>query len=511
MSKLFNIKSQQRITTSPPSSRPPKLTISHFKLTNGHFVKTSSKLSSSASTSKNNLLNPKKFQTSYSNSSSSSHSNLHPPFSLSSSSPLHPLLLGSCVFAFALLSTAFISSSFSPSSTTSADTSVNLRVTIPEALSISTSNSNVVLSPDINGNIASDSTNIIITTSNNNGYTLSISSASEETALVNSSNNEYKIPTLSSSTTLANFPINTWGYSTDNTNFLGLPPLSSSTNLKVAYTAVDNDTTNLTFATRVNAAMGAGDYSNTIMLTAVPHLTHLNPLSSITNMQDMSSTLCDAAIVGDSATLTDSRDGKTYTIKKLSDDKCWMTQNLALTGSRTLTSNDSDVTSNFELKSANTGTWCTDNNATCINQSLHRLSDQSGSTGISYGGYYNWYTATAGTGTYEKSSGNVSSSICPKGWRLPTSTSSGDFQALYRAIGSTPANMTSTSGGNPGFVFSGYYSGSQFGNVGEHGSCWSSTANDSNYAYRLRFYNINVLPSDSNRKYSGSAVRCVAR
>lgn len=40
MPKLFNSKPKQGITTSPPSSRPSKLT-------NGQFVKTSSKLSSS--------------------------------------------------------------------------------------------------------------------------------------------------------------------------------------------------------------------------------------------------------------------------------------------------------------------------------------------------------------------------------------------------------------------------------------------------------------------------------
>ena len=53
-------------------------------------------------------------------------------------------------------------------------------------------------------------------------------------------------------------------------------------------------------------------------------------LATISNMQDMTPEVCDNSTIGDEATLTDTRDGNTYTIRKMEDGRCWMTQNLRL-------------------------------------------------------------------------------------------------------------------------------------------------------------------------------------
>ena len=100
-----------------------------------------------------------------------------------------------------------------------------------------------------------------------------------------------------------------------------------------------------------------------------------------------------------------------------------MTQNLRLTGSRKLTSADSNVSSDWTLPAANSSfpTPCMD----------AAYSMNSGNA--SYGYYYNWYAATAGTGTCSMSSGNATASICPKGWRLPTGGSSGGLTVRYVA------------------------------------------------------------------------------
>ena len=61
------------------------------------------------------------------------------------------------------------------------------------------------------------------------------------------------------------------------------------------------------------------------------------------------------------------------------------------------------------------------------------------------------------------------------------------------------------------FVYSGYVSGSSVSNRGSYGYYWSSSANDSNYAYYLYFYSSLVLPGTNNySKYSGRMVRCVS-
>ncbi|MBQ6355274.1 hypothetical protein IJJ18_02560 [Candidatus Saccharibacteria bacterium] len=87
------------------------------------------------------------------------------------------------------------------------------------------------------------------------------------------------------------------------------------------------------------------------------------PLSDLTYMQDMEPDTIAETATGASKTLTDSRDNKTYTVKKLNDGNIWMTQNLRLVGSKTLTSADSNVTTSFNLTASNSGTWCTSNNS----------------------------------------------------------------------------------------------------------------------------------------------------
>lgn len=141
-------------------------------------------------------------------------------------------------------------------------------------------------------------------------------------------------------------------------------------------------------------------------------------------MQDMTGEICanvtsaaDATAEGTQmSTLVDSRDGKTYTVSKLLDGKCWMTKNLALGGSEpiTLTSADSDVTSDFILPASFTN-WSTSD----INSKGIYIDTNNSGTGKDEG-FYNWYTATAGTGNSSTAAGeSATSSICPKGWRLP--------------------------------------------------------------------------------------------
>ncbi|MBO7699220.1 fibrobacter succinogenes major paralogous domain-containing protein [Candidatus Saccharibacteria bacterium] len=203
------------------------------------------------------------------------------------------------------------------------------------------------------------------------------------------------------------------------------------------------------------------------------------------------------------STLRDVRDDNTYVVRKLADGNCWMTENLKLTGptsdSRRLYPADTDITVTYwDLPAVNTdfGTSCSD---TAKNM-LAGGSD-------SYGVYYNWYAATAGTGTCSMSSGNATSSICPRGWKLPTGSSSGEFQALYDEYSSSSAML-----GSPvNFVLSGRRGGSSTLYQGSYGYYWSSTAYNSDSAYRLYLNSSDVSPADGSNKYYGLTVRCVAR
>ena len=246
--------------------------------------------------------------------------------------------------------------------------------------------------------------------------------------------------------------------------------------------------------------------------------------------------------------LKDGRDGRVYTVARLADGNCWMTENLKLDNEPELSENnthnpDLPLTNNYEEEatsnklSASSNNWCnswstTEEQIACYNHSnlnTDNVANAASSPAFaqdftssahknfdgniaSYGNYYNWYSATAGNGTYEKSSGNADGDICPKGWRLPTGGSSGEFKALNGVMGNDTSSLGSSNWRSfpNNFVYSGGWNGSSAGGRGDNGYYWSSTANNNVFAYYLYLYSGYVYPDNFNSKYFGYSVRCVA-
>ena len=244
---------------------------------------------------------------------------------------------------------------------------------------------------------------------------------------------------------------------------------------------------------------------------------------------------CSSLSSGATTTLADPRDGTEYTIAKLGDNKCWMTQNLKLNLANLTepisSSNTNNPTADFVTAAAaspaSSSSWCTTNSSACDDQILYNTTNLGGtSCGTSdgncdaYGTYYNWYTATGGNGKYSTGTGvTATGDICPSGWHLPTGNSSGEFYALNTAINSGSTSSPSGLVGSPAnFVYSGYYYGSSAGSRGSSGGegvYWSSTVStgNSNGAYDLLFSESleYVHPGTGYvSKYFGFAVRCVA-
>ena len=210
-----------------------------------------------------------------------------------------------------------------------------------------------------------------------------------------------------------------------------------------------------------------------------------------------------------------------------------MLQNLRIgTSAITLTSADSDVSANFTIPagaiqtSSNTS-WTTVNSVHVYNNNNAWTTPTSSGNNATInttgtppsqsqyiGNYYNWYTATAGTGTASMTSGNATSSICPKGWKLPTGdTASGSFYFLVN----TTLGATSTAGSwklqnNPyHFALFGYYYEGPY-HQGSEGMWWTSTVINADYAVALQVFTTNVNSRGGyNGKVSGYNVRCVAR
>ena len=277
---------------------------------------------------------------------------------------------------------------------------------------------------------------------------------------------------------------------------------------------------------------------------------------TITDMQQMNHSICDSVPAPTSTnmtnvitksnwtsssagtpqtTLVDTRSGTaltSYTVRKLPDGKCWMTRNLryAPTTATTLSSGSSDILSSNTWQipafgTANSG--YTDYNGDEVYE---------GSYGSTYDAtYYSWHTATAGTGTSDLSSGNTTQSICPKGWRLPTSgdgngttgvtttgsttnVNNGDFKQLDIAFGGTGANnqaggranwVNNTYGFNAALI--GHFDGTAAYSGGSAGLWWSSSVISSTNAYHLHLNTSVMSPQYGSRKGYSFALRCVAR
>ena len=198
--------------------------------------------------------------------------------------------------------------------------------------------------------------------------------------------------------------------------------------------------------------------------------------------------------IGDTAKVVDARDGNVYTVKKLADGKVWMTENLRLIN-KTISSTDSNLPSGetYTVPASNLSSFTTSYNTNSAYLDSTR------------GGYYNFYTATAGWGTESVTSGNSPKDICPKGWRLPTGGSNGEFRTLYNNYNSAALMM-----GEPNFTLPGYVRNGSVSGKGSNGFFQSSTVDNAYGVYGLSLFSSDVYPARSSSKSSGFSVRCVA-
>ena len=247
-------------------------------------------------------------------------------------------------------------------------------------------------------------------------------------------------------------------------------------------------------------------------------------------LQTFSSTRCGSMNEGELLALTDERDGNVYTVAKLGDGNCWMTENLRLDPSTTTftNANTNGPTSDFISKAAlshTATTLCNDDDSTCIDNVLFNANNldrtltatpdtnDDASSWYSYGMMYGWYTATAGNGDYEMNSGNVIGDICPAGWRLPTGGRNGEFVSLTNTL--TGSNATETNYNMlafpNNFIYSGDYNYNTSGGRGSYGRYWSATPENKIKAFRLGVASSGATPAGSWNKWDAFAVRCIVK
>ena len=114
--------------------------------------------------------------------------------------------------------------------------------------------------------------NLKVKTTNKTGYTATLSSKTDEAALLNTNPAiTTKISSISSASSLSNFPANTWGYSFNtNTNFNPIPALSAPANLihtTAKSTSEENHTIKL--GMKLNSSLKPGNYENKLIISVV--------------------------------------------------------------------------------------------------------------------------------------------------------------------------------------------------------------------------------------------------
>ena len=365
-----------------------------------------------------------------------------------------------------------------------------LAVTLPNMV-------NFEVQPTAAGAVTSGSATLSISTNNETGYSLYLSTADDDNALhsINPDTQQTITALTQENATAAKFTNNTWGYNlskdtaTDSTTYQSVPTTQPS-DPQITTEAPTTDTYNLTFAAKVDSSLPSGTYTNTVTVSVVANPAYVPTISEVADMQDVTAEICAASAEGETATLIDTRDGSDYTVAKINGN-CWMTQNLRLSsttesgGSRVLTSADSNVTQNWTFP---TGSLTSGDSYTEARSTI--------SSNTSYGGYYNFCAASAGTACNNTTEQDVTQDICPKGWRLPTyNEQSGIISYTSSAFAFSP-------------VYSGYYDNGSLYVAGSYGFWWSATANGSNFQYYQR-YNGGRLNTGSDSKYYGFSVRCI--
>lgn len=210
--------------------------------------------------------------------------------------------------------------------------------------------------------------------------------------------------------------------------------------------------------------------------------------------------------------VVDTRDNRTYWVQKLGDE-CWMLTNLAYTGGGTNTYGD--------VKTLSNGTGGS-NSYTAARYYVHTSgsnptteptapSTSTSGTG-QYGYLYNWcaamgaQTSTSACANATTPVPNPNVSICPAGWKLPSST---EFTNLNSTVNGgqseTDEGLRSLWLGQ----YSGGWSAAGFERVGDTGSYWYSAQSSASNALSIAFEEVNVSDGSSTFKYFGNAVRCV--
>jgi len=355
-----------------------------------------------------------------------------------------------------------------------------------------------------------------ISTNNPTGYYTTVSS--ETTNLIKREDSSKFIPTIEEAGYYSSysFPVNHWGYSTNNGNTY--QPFVSGTRIASKDTAANGDYINMRIATKVDYLQSPGTYE--IELTFVTVVNYLPP----SYIQDVDPMTC----MEEPRTVVDMRDGQEYTIQKLKDGRCWMIDNLNI-GAVDITSNLTSANTNInETIAADTfNSWRKTSGSVSFTsaeyipitaENSNTDTDTDETSGTKFGTLYNYCAVSAGTYCANPGDNNLGDSsydLCPAGWRLPYgwgSSHGNEFEVLYDAYDNDNDKMRAPiSEGGAAFTLSGYFTGDHPWSQGQIGRFWSSTRRDVGAmgTLTITWLGSEIRPNNSTERDDAYSARCI--
>ena len=450
----------------------------------------------------------------------------------------------------------------------STSSSANASVTVSDTIRLTLTGGDLVIN-NLTPGTSADSNIITATVTSNSpyGFHLSATTGTKNgtTSLVNTADSNFVFTNLDSNkASLSNFSDNTWGYSYSTNNGTSWVSGDYGTATQTGYNglALDNDDSGATGTTLFNSdtytnstavkfkigakssqTQASGTYTGTVNFYAVTNPKPIITIANATTMQEVEA--CPESVPMETVyTLTDPRDNQTYKVARLKDGKCWMVENLNLAGGTALSSDDTDVTSEY-INSFSTSNNLTKTGDTIVlpasstsgfDTSNYAYIYNSGKTGTDCSdpgcySYYSWDAATLGSGrSINTDNTDALYSICPKGWRLPTSGAQsnngwkrGDFYKLATAYGANlesnyydnSPTFNNNAGPNttvPKFLLAGGYGDGSFSSGGSSGFYWSSTSySNTSLAHGLYFYSSSINSAYITNWHIGFSVRCLLK
>ena len=177
------------------------------------------------------------------------------------------IILDKTIFGF-LIVLISLTLNFAFSQNSFAEYKAKLSASISES-TVSIDGTEVIESSD---ETAEHEINLKINTTNKAGYTATLSSKTDETALLNTNPAiNTKINSISSTYSLANFPANTWGYSFDyNFDFSPIPAQSAPVNLiKTTEKSTSEENHTIKLGMKLNSSLKPGNYENKLIISVV--------------------------------------------------------------------------------------------------------------------------------------------------------------------------------------------------------------------------------------------------